>query len=52
VTRDSDERAFEAEESGASEVAIRVAWSQLSARSFALDWDSEEDRDYDRLAPG
>ena len=25
-------------------------WAQLSARSFARDWESEEDRAYDRLA--
>ncbi|MBI4494073.1 MAG: hypothetical protein HY690_14895 [Chloroflexi bacterium] len=27
-----------------------MAWAQLSARSFARDWESEEDQVYDRLA--
>jgi len=42
-------RALETDERGdtASETA---AWSQLSARSFARDWNSEEDQVYDRLA--
>lgn len=34
------------------EGAEASSWSQLSARSFARDWNSEEDQIYDELAPG
>jgi hypothetical protein len=34
------------------EEAERRDWSRLSARSFARDWESEEDRAYDQLARG
>ena len=42
-------RAVEAEEQATTE-GERVVWSSLSARSFARDWDSEDDRVYDRPA--
>ncbi len=42
-------QALEAEEHGQSP-AERAAWSRLSARSFARDWESAEDAVYDRLA--
>ncbi len=42
-------RALEAEESEEAESEGK-AWSRPSARSFARDWDSEEDQAYDRLA--
>src|SRR5690349_19841924 len=42
-------QALEAEESG-EPPAERTAWSRLSARSFARDWESPEDEVYDRLA--
>jgi hypothetical protein len=42
------QRALEREpEEGDDEGA---AWAQLSMRSFARDWDSEEDQVYDRLS--
>jgi hypothetical protein len=42
-------RALEAEGQGETPAA-GAAWSRLSARSFARDWESEEDQAYDRLA--
>ncbi len=39
-------------EQGRSEDQVEQrAWSQLSAQSFARDWDSEEDAVYDQLDP-
>ncbi len=31
-------------------LATNQAWAQLSARSFARDWDSDEDHVYDHLS--
>jgi hypothetical protein len=42
-------RALEAEERGET-LSDQVFWSRLSARSFARDWESEEDQAYDRLS--
>ena len=36
----------------ASESAERQAWSALSTRSFARDWESESDQAYDALGQG
>ena len=41
-------QALEAEDRSEAPVE-RAAWSRLSARPFARDWDSEEDRAYDEL---
>ena len=41
--------AVEERDTAATE-AERADWSRLSARSFARDWDSEEDAVYDRRA--
>ncbi len=38
-----------AEEEGEDESAQTRAWSQISARSFARDWESQEDEVYDHL---
>lgn len=42
-------QALEAEERGETPKG-RAAWSRLSVRPFARDWDSEEDQAYDGLA--
>lgn len=42
-------RALEAEEN-AEAGSERSAWSKLSTRSFARDWESDGDGAYDRLA--
>ena len=42
------QRALEDEERTAS-ADERQAWSRLSSRAFARDWDSEEDQAHDRL---
>lgn len=43
------QRAIEAEERNGSAIEGK-GWAQHSAQSFARDWDSEEDREYDRLS--
>ena len=41
-------RALDEEQDNA--LAVNRAWAQLSARSFARDWNSDEDRVYDHLS--
>ncbi|GEM_PF-1321414 len=47
--RPVDEEAIPSDDEGDADLE-RAAWSRLSLRSLARDWDSEADRIYDRLS--